>query len=166
MADVCHFYVFQNLVSNTTLPQDIPKPYDSRVIRCHNGRTERVFVNLDALYPNPDDPTEEMSIEEVRAAHRGWLDRKWPKEEITSESQGLEKEERLDVKKSIEMEKGAMQGPGLDMTDSIPLDISLAKNEKQQRRPGRPKRMGTVEVKGETQTSTITLLPCLSSLAL
>ena len=166
MADVCHFLVFQNLVSNTNLPQDIPKPFDSRVIRCHNGRTERVFVNMDALYPNPDDPTEEMSIEEVRAAHRGWPDRKWPKADITSESQGLKREESTGVRNNNEIEKVAMQGTVPDMTNSISWGISLVKNEKQQRPPGQSKKMGTVEVRGETQTSTITLLPCLSSYTL
>ena len=41
------------------------------------GRTERVFVNLEAIYPNSNDV---VSIEELRAAHRGWLSKVWEPE--------------------------------------------------------------------------------------
>lgn len=46
------------------------------------GKRERVYVNLRALYPDPDnDPGSEFSFEEVWAAKRGWLDRTWEDEE-------------------------------------------------------------------------------------
>jgi checkpoint serine/threonine-protein kinase len=41
------------------------------------GRTERVFVNLEAVYPNSSDVA---SIEELRAAYRGWLSKVWEPE--------------------------------------------------------------------------------------
>ena len=45
------------------------------------GRVERVFVNLELVYPNPDDPTaEEYCFEELRARARGWIGRDWKKE--------------------------------------------------------------------------------------
>ena len=43
------------------------------------GRAERVFVELAAVYPNPDDASVEMSFEEIRAQRRGWLDKDWSK---------------------------------------------------------------------------------------
>lgn len=44
------------------------------------GKLECVFVNLEAVYPNPHDPSEEYCFEELRAASRGWLDRNWAAE--------------------------------------------------------------------------------------
>lgn len=44
------------------------------------GRTERIFVNLEAIYPNPDIVGSEMSLEELRAGHRGWLSKVWTPE--------------------------------------------------------------------------------------
>lgn len=42
-----------------------------------NGRKERVFVDLQAVYPNPEEPGTELSFEEIWAAARGWLDQTW-----------------------------------------------------------------------------------------
>lgn len=42
------------------------------------GRLEIVFVHLEKVYPNRDNPmSEEYSFEELRAKHRGWLDYDW-----------------------------------------------------------------------------------------
>jgi checkpoint serine/threonine-protein kinase len=42
------------------------------------GRLEVVFVDLEKVYPNRDNPmAEEYSFEELRAKHRGWLDHDW-----------------------------------------------------------------------------------------
>ncbi|KAH4254764.1 hypothetical protein HBI26_008360 [Parastagonospora nodorum] len=42
------------------------------------GRLEVVFVDLQKVYPNRDEPmSEEYSFEELRAKHRGWLDHDW-----------------------------------------------------------------------------------------
>lgn len=45
-----------------------------------NGRLECVFVNLEAVYPQSSGASE-YSFEELRARHRGWLNRQWPREE-------------------------------------------------------------------------------------
>jgi checkpoint serine/threonine-protein kinase len=49
-----------------------------------NGKRERVFVDLRAIYPTPDEPGTELSFEEVWAANRGWLGRGWEDEELPS----------------------------------------------------------------------------------
>jgi checkpoint serine/threonine-protein kinase len=42
------------------------------------GRLEVVFVDLEKVYPNYENPmSEEYSFEELRAQHRGWLDYDW-----------------------------------------------------------------------------------------
>lgn len=41
------------------------------------GKLEYVAVNLDAVYPDPKDPTVEVCFEELRAARRGWLQKDW-----------------------------------------------------------------------------------------
>ncbi|KAF3075347.1 Checkpoint serine/threonine-protein kinase BUB1 [Trichoderma lentiforme] len=41
------------------------------------GKRERIFVDLAAVYPTPEEPGTELSFEEIIAAHRGWLDRLW-----------------------------------------------------------------------------------------
>lgn len=43
------------------------------------GRLECVFVNLEAVYPRSSNSSE-YSFEELRAYHRGWMNKKWPRE--------------------------------------------------------------------------------------
>lgn len=47
-----------------------------------NGKKERVFVDLQAVYPSPEVPGTELSFEEIWAANRGWLDQAWQRDEI------------------------------------------------------------------------------------
>ena len=44
------------------------------------GRTERIFVDLESVYPTPDQIGTELSFEELRAASRGWLSKTWKPE--------------------------------------------------------------------------------------
>src|SRR5690349_5414256 len=44
------------------------------------GKVERVFVNLEAIYPDRLNPSHEISLEELRAASRGWMDKDWSKQ--------------------------------------------------------------------------------------
>lgn len=39
-------------------------------------------MDLEAIYPTPDEPGSELSFEEVIAAHRGWLDQTWDDENV------------------------------------------------------------------------------------
>lgn len=49
-----------------------------------NGKRERVFVDLRAVYPTPDEPGTERSFEEIWAENRGWLGCEWEDEELPS----------------------------------------------------------------------------------
>ncbi|KAE8868888.1 hypothetical protein PTNB73_03941 [Pyrenophora teres f. teres] len=49
-----------------------------QAVNPRTGRIERVFVDLESVYPNHEDPmSEEYSFEELRAKHRGWMDYDW-----------------------------------------------------------------------------------------
>ncbi|KAI5257525.1 hypothetical protein E4T42_01019 [Aureobasidium subglaciale] len=56
------------------------KHASQRVINMKTGRPECVFVNLEAVYPDPSNPSVEFCFEELRARHRGWLHRDWAAE--------------------------------------------------------------------------------------
>ncbi|KAH7017877.1 Mad3/BUB1 homology region 1-domain-containing protein [Ilyonectria destructans] len=46
------------------------------------GKKERVFVDLAAIYPTPEEQGTELSFEEIMAGNRGWLDCAWEDESI------------------------------------------------------------------------------------
>ncbi|KNG50610.1 checkpoint protein kinase [Stemphylium lycopersici] len=49
-----------------------------QAVNPRTGRVEVVFVDLEKVYPNHEDPmSEEYSFEELRAKHRGWMDHDW-----------------------------------------------------------------------------------------
>ena len=62
----------------------IPVPYiqnhpviDQSVVNPRTGKLECVAVNLEAVYPDPENPHVEFCFEELRAAKRGWLQQEW-----------------------------------------------------------------------------------------
>lgn len=67
------------------------------------GRLECVFVNLEAVYPRSARSTE-YSFEELRARHRGWTDKQWPREERASKHE-LPKTQSLDMELDHHMEE-------------------------------------------------------------
>ena len=56
------------------------------------GRTERIFVNLESVYPTPEEIGTELSFEELRAAHRGWLSKVWKPETRPASSESASQE--------------------------------------------------------------------------
>ena len=112
------------------------------------GRVEHVFVDLDAVYPNPDDLREEFCFEELRARHRGWLDRQWspakPKPTAflpTDDSSTTQLDSQSDMT--------------LDVTTAdMTADLTLGGSKKPRKeRAGQPRRRKVIEVRGATQTS-------------
>jgi checkpoint serine/threonine-protein kinase len=48
-----------------------------------NGRQTHIVVDLESIYPDGDDTTgNEFCLEELRARHRGWLNRDWRKLQV------------------------------------------------------------------------------------
>ncbi|KAI1433037.1 Mad3/BUB1 homology region 1-domain-containing protein [Xylaria sp. CBS 124048] len=57
------------------------------IVNPQNGKRERIHVNLEAVYPTPEEPGTELSFEEIWAATRGWLDACWDEDESLPNSQ-------------------------------------------------------------------------------
>jgi checkpoint serine/threonine-protein kinase len=66
------------------------------------GRLECVFVNLEAVYPRSGGSSE-YSFEELRARHRGWMDKEWPRESRGT-TRDLQATESLDMTLDPEVE--------------------------------------------------------------
>ena len=60
------------------------------------GRLECVFVNLEAVYPETGNLAVEYCFEELRARHRGWLDKE-PKKAKAGQQKKLTKSESFDI---------------------------------------------------------------------
>ncbi|KAI8635142.1 Mad3/BUB1 homology region 1-domain-containing protein [Xylariaceae sp. FL1651] len=55
------------------------------IVNPQSGRRERVHVNLEAVYPTPEEPGTELSFEELWAANRGWLDACWDDDSLIND---------------------------------------------------------------------------------
>lgn len=141
------------------------------------GKVERVFVNLEAVYPNAEDPmAAEFCFEELRARHRGWMDYDWKEinrqevEKRKQEQMKKENKERNVLKpkdpQSPMRDPAAMLAKGLkqsvvlnDVNDEnappSQEEIQRAKMLKKQRkeeRANRTRKIKVMEVQNETQT--------------
>jgi checkpoint serine/threonine-protein kinase len=65
---------------NNEVNKTVPRESNHRKVSKNpqTGKLECVFSNLEAVYPNGVGPDKlEFSFEELRAGHRGWLDKDW-----------------------------------------------------------------------------------------
>ncbi|KAJ4318477.1 protein kinase [Neodidymelliopsis sp. IMI 364377] len=121
------------------LDDEESKPHPLReqlqAVNPKTGRVEVVFVDLEQVYPNHEDPMSvEFSFEELRARHRGWLDRDWA---------AIRREQREQMKKLAE-EAAAAQLPQPKPAPLAPKQEPLAPKQDAQK-PPRPQ---TVPLKG------------------
>lgn len=133
----------QNVRSQT------PEHHVREAINPRTGRKERVFVNLEAVYPDYKNPNVEICFEELRAASRGWLKKDWaksksPLKEIPTNSAG-----RVLLSDGNEnMDYSLAQ----DAKQKLVLEESSSHDERRERRLSKVKKIKVKEV-GETQTS-------------
>ena len=132
-----------------------------QVTNPRTGKVERVFVNLEAVYPNPDNPLEEISFEELRARSRGWLSRDWA---AKSRQRSL-KRPRVDAKEESLPLGPVVKPAGTLLVDGTENDLDLQDNPEEfgnmaavedttrGGRSGRTRKTKVMEVKVETQTS-------------
>lgn len=111
------------------------------------GRRERVFVNLEAVYPDYKNPNHEVCFEELRAASRGWLQKDWskpkkPLKEIHTNAAG-----RL----PSDLEEMTDRSLAQDVKQKLVLGES-SQDDHRDRRLSKVKKIKVKEV-GETQTS-------------
>ncbi|KAL9630081.1 MAG: hypothetical protein Q9164_006595, partial [Protoblastenia rupestris] len=151
--------------SNTHIPptntKSLPRYADQQQItNPRTGKIERVFVNLEAVYPNHDDPHKEMSFEELRAKARGWLNRDWAaesKQRMAQEAQhnsapdaeplvAFEEENRCNDSQVISSQEEVQSSPSTQLETTIAVDIN------KEGKVNRTKKRRIKEIKGETQT--------------
>lgn len=135
------------------------------------GKIERVFVDLDAVYPNADNPDEEMSFEELRAQSRGWLNRDWGAERRAARQAASV---LTSLPEPISSPASAIEDMGGNTQESQPtieaalrtdsrVEAMSCKDTGREGKPARPKKIKVMEVKGETQTSRSPILHALYS---
>jgi checkpoint serine/threonine-protein kinase len=72
------FCIQTKSISNNEHFKPHPLREQQQALNPKTGRLEVVFVDLEKVYPNHDNPmSEEYSFEELRAKHRGWSDYDW-----------------------------------------------------------------------------------------
>ncbi|KAI1000578.1 hypothetical protein K3495_g7617 [Podosphaera aphanis] len=79
--------VFKDESSSQFTYLQVTDPIQHQVTVNQRGKTERIFVNLEALYPTPNIFGSELSIEELRAGHKGWLSKVWKPETFNQRNQ-------------------------------------------------------------------------------
>jgi len=154
---------FQSVSQAQIPPQIVTSNYADiqQVTNPKTGKIERVFVNLEAIYPNPNDPLEEMSFEELRAQSRGWLRKDWAAESKQRSSNQprvatIEQSSPLntaDEPANDSLADGNEQN--LEIQDNFKGlgGIPAVEDSSRAGRSGRPRKTKTMEVKVETQTS-------------
>ena len=112
-------------------------------------------MNLEAVYPNPNDPNEEFSFEEFRARFRGWMDKDWAAERRHAVRQMLPDSEQKAPSLDVDEQKTKNTQAESISLGSAQQDVDVATQEEttQGTRSRKSRRTKVMEVKGETQTS-------------
>ncbi len=120
------------------------------------GRTERIFVNLEAIYPTPEVVGTELSLEELRAENRGWLSKVWQPEILPKSFQRDSLQIREDTSESIISEL-SREVPEKLVIARDPIHLDENGERKDTGREGRGRKMKIKEV-NETQISQLNVL--------
>lgn len=112
-----------------------------------NGKRERIYVNLEAVYPTPEEPGTELSFEELWAANRGWLDACWDEESLLE----CQHEVADENTPPVEAFSRKVEQKLIIHRDTVPLDENGAIIDKNKPAKGRKKKIMEVN---ETQIST------------
>jgi checkpoint serine/threonine-protein kinase len=164
-----HFDIFCN--QSTTSPEyqsksqkEIPEHHVREAVNPRTGRRERVFVNLEAIYPHHHDPTYGMSFEELRAISRGWMDKDWRSQRRTLKevsgntacrhsSSVNEKESASDGLLAAEVDKSLT----LWDSNSHQMETTVNQTENRDGKTSKARKIKVREVKGETLISEFVL---------
>jgi checkpoint serine/threonine-protein kinase len=139
-----------------------PNPHPNQeVVNPKTKKVERVFVDLEAVYPDINNPSLEMSFEELRAARRGWLNKDWsrqrkcPLEEVAANIQNGDTPEQEKSQDTVDAELSSQLQETLVLEDSSQQDMGTSQQKEGSRegRPGKNKKMRIREIRQETQTS-------------
>lgn len=130
-------------------PKHVPEHRVSEAVNPRTGRRERVFVDLEAVYPDYRNPSHEVSFEELRAMKRGWMDKNWraPKQPLKQISGNVAGEPLAEKQSDLpdQFNQKLALGDSQPSQSSQPLAEREGKTEK-------PRKSKVREVKSETQT--------------
>lgn len=180
---VCHTCIQTKSNPNDENVSPHPLREHQQAVNPRTGRLEVVFVDLEQVYPNHEDPmSEEYSFEELRAKYRGWMDHDWDAIRRKEQKQARKAAEEAEAA-ARPKPKAAPLAPKQDYEQppkpkTVPLkgsvdddmnndenappsqaDVDKARAAKKARREERANRtrkikvMEVKEVRGETQTS-------------
>lgn len=133
------------------LPKETPQHHVREAVNPRTGRRERVFVNLEAVYPDYKNANHEICFEELRAASRGWLKKDWskpkkPLKEIQTNAAG--RSSGVPSATDDITDRSLAQ----DVKQKLALGEGSSRNDHRDRRLSKVKKIKVKEV-GETQTS-------------
>jgi len=114
------------------------------------GRAERVFVNIESIYPNDQD---EFSFEELRAKRRGWAEQDWRRKigAPLQTSPGNRRQAKK-VQKAVEPEDIENLTSTFQQKSDLEDPPSQSTADFSDTKPSKEKRKKVREVKQETQT--------------
>jgi checkpoint serine/threonine-protein kinase len=141
-------FVFQSL-PRYEYPQ-VTNPAQQQVTINQKGRTERIFVDLEAIYHSPEVLGSELSLEELRAGHRGWLSKVWEPEMPVKREIKEPLIAEVQVDDAVETITREVPDKLVIARDPVALDENGV--QKESAREGRGRRMKIKEV-NETQIS-------------
>lgn len=141
------------------IAHQVPEHHVREAINPRTGRRERVFVNLEAVYPDYKNPSYEISFEELRAKNRGWTSKDWksPKKALkeipdnaAGRTQVLQDERHRSTDQTL-MEETKQK---LNLEDKCSRQNESSSNveEPRESRMAKVKKIKMKEI-GETQTS-------------
>ncbi len=133
-------HVFQSLAKSHIAIH--PSQYQVTV-NPQSGKKERVFVDLRAIYPTPEEPGTELSFAEIWAANRGLLGCRWDDEQSPSMDEN--------VSPQVDALADAISTKLVVHHDAVLLDEN-GRVQNHGQRDSRPKKKKVTEV-NETQIS-------------
>lgn len=131
-------------------PKHVPDHHVREAVNPRTGRRERVFVDLESVYPDYRNPAHEVSFEELRAIKRGWMGKKWraQKEPLQQISGNVIAEQPAKSKSSISQEELPAH-----LNQKLTTDGQNARPQDQDgSHDGKAGKARRFKVQGETQT--------------
>ena len=131
------------------------------VVNPKTGKAERVFVNLEAVYPDESRPDLEYCFEELRAMSRGWANRDWrpkPASPLRTISSNIQPSPSVRASQSKEQDVESVTEQvreKLVLTDensSVLPDSSSQQIDVKETKPPKQRRIKVREIKQEAQT--------------
>ena len=150
--------------SSISPPVSASKPLNANhqrvTVNAKTGKAEHVFVNLEAVYPNDN---EELSFEELRAKHRGWMDKDWAAERTKQESEEQARAEMHDTAEEQEPTESVDDTLSTDLRQALVLEepsrptheVDAKESLLDNKRPKRPK---IREIRHDSQTGRLFVL--------